>query len=209
MSRIKWTKNIIIEWVNNKENVGEYNFIEILEYKGRHSKILFICPKCNRPYKTSLHNFIKGKRCGCDIGKRNHTYQDMIDETKRKGYTISENDDGIYSYNKKFELICDKGHLFKMSLNDLLRNHGCPHCSKNAKLTYEYIVDFFKKYNYIILDNKYINANSILNTLCPNGHLWKVRYSDFYNGKRCSQCLMSSGEQEITRILKKYSIEYI
>ena len=206
MGRFLWTEEEIMNWIN-KNNDG-YKFIRITELKGLNSRILFECPKCHRDYSVCFKNFKRGNRCGCDNGKRNHTYEDVVNITNEINYKISEDDDLTYSYYKKFKLICNNGHIFHMSLNDLLRGHRCPHCMGNAKLTLEYIKDYFRKYSYIVIDDKYINANSKLNVECPNGHQYSVRYSDFYSGKRCPMCNQSSGEQEIARVLDKYGIKY-
>lgn len=206
MGRILWTEEKILNWINTNDLSG-FKFVKITKLDGLYSKLLFICPKCKRDYEVCFKNFKRGQRCGCDKGKRNHTYQDVIEETSRKNLEILD-DDGTYSYKKKFKLRCENSHIFHMTLNDLLRGHGCPHCSKNAKLTYEYVEKYFMSYGYKLISEKYINANSHLIVKCPKGHIYKVRYSDFSRGKRCPYCNMSSGEQEIVRILDKYNIEY-
>lgn len=205
--RFLWTEEEIIKWINKNELDG-FIFIKIIELKGIYSRLLFICPKCKKEYEVCFKNFKNGQRCGCDKGKRNHTYQDVLDICKKKNLIVLDND-GIYSYKKKFKLMCSNGHIFYMTLTDLLRGHSCPYCSKNAKLTYEYIVEYFLFYGYKVLSDKYVNANTKLLIECPEGHIYKVTYSDFYRGRRCPYCKNNSkGEIFIKEILNKYSIKY-
>lgn len=60
--------------------------------------------------------------------------------------------------------------------------------SKKVRKTIEYINDFFKKSNYLLLSKTYLNANSKLYIKCPNGHYFWMRYSCFQQGKRCKAC---------------------
>lgn len=51
------------------------------------------------------------------------------------------------------------------------------------KHPYEYIKSQFEKEGYKLLSKKYIDALSKLKAKCPNGHNYKVKYGNFYQGQ--------------------------
>ena len=44
-----------------------------------------------------------------------------------------------------------------------------------------------KEYDYTLVDT-YINTNTKMKTICPNGHIYEVRLSSFKEGNRCPKC---------------------
>lgn len=56
------------------------------------------------------------------------------------------------------------------------------------KKTYAFIKEYFEKHNYKLITDNYVNGKQLLDCQCPNGHLDKKTYSDFYSGKRCQIC---------------------
>ena len=123
-----------------------------------------------------------------------------------------------YINNKtKLNIICDKGHEWHPTFDNFInKNRRCRKCADiqngiNQKLSWEEVLNRVEPYGYkmISTENEYVNQDSKLKAYCPNGHIYEFYINNFQQGKRCSKCLMSSGEQEISRILSKYSIEYI
>ena len=79
--------------------------------------------------------------------------------------------------------------------------------AKNKKHTREEVVAFFGKDGYEVVSEKYVNANTRLETICPAGHTYFVRYGDFYTGYRCADCVLnnvSKMELELLEALRKY-----
>ena len=141
-----------------------------------------------------------------------------LDIIKKKcdelGYTLLTKE---YVNNKtKLEIICDKGHLWTPTFdNFIMKDRRCRKCADkqngiNQRLSWEEVLNRVEPYGYKMISNKedYINQDSKLKALCPNGHIYEFSINNFQQGKRCSQCKMSGGEQEISRVLNKYSIEY-
>ena len=123
-----------------------------------------------------------------------------------------------YINNKtKLDIICDKGHEWHPTFDNFInKNRRCRKCADiqnglNQKLPWNEILNRVEPYGYkmVSVENDYINQDSKLKAYCPNGHMYEFSLNNFQQGKRCSMCSMSSGEQEITRVLKKYSIRYI
>lgn len=107
------------------------------------------------------------------------------------------------------DVLCPNGHIYNITITHFNEGYGCPFCSGRAKLTYEYVKEYIESYGYILLSKEYVNANEKLIIQCQEGHIFEMSYAKFYIGRRCPHCNMSSGEQEVARILDKYNIEYI
>jgi hypothetical protein len=58
----------------------------------------------------------------------------------------------------------------------------------SAKFTYEYVKNIFDKRGYILLSKNYINKDSKLEYICPNGHTSVSRFNDFKRGADCIIC---------------------
>lgn len=68
------------------------------------------------------------------------------------------------------------------------------------KITIDIVNNLFKKENYTLLSNEYINAHTKLNYKCSNGHIENISYNNFKNGRRCPKCKISE---------RKIGINYI
>ncbi len=56
------------------------------------------------------------------------------------------------------------------------------------KLTLEFVKKKFKEAGYLLLSSTYVNNNTYLYSICPNGHEYKCVYDSFRSGKRCRIC---------------------
>jgi len=57
------------------------------------------------------------------------------------------------------------------------------------KLTYKYVKKQIESVNeYKLLSTEYINSKTKLKVQCDKGHIYKVRYGNFQQGKRCPYC---------------------
>jgi len=88
----------------------------------------------------------------------------------------------------KLSIQCDKGHIFEIQWNKFQQGGKCTICAGNKKLSYEYVKKYIEDEGYVLLSKTYINAQSYLITKCPNGHNYKVRFYNFKQGYRCSEC---------------------
>lgn len=68
------------------------------------------------------------------------------------------------------------------------------------KLTYEYVYNYFKQFNYTLLSDVYESSHQLLEVKCPEGHTYKVKFNNFKSGKRCPECFLNS---------QKFSYEYV
>lgn len=56
------------------------------------------------------------------------------------------------------------------------------------KYTYEYVKDYIESFNYVILSREYTHSLNKLDLICKNNHNFKLNFSDFKRGIRCSEC---------------------
>ena len=56
------------------------------------------------------------------------------------------------------------------------------------KLTYTFVKSKFEEENYVLLSEKYINAITPLQVVCPNGHVTFIKWREFKAGCRCRIC---------------------
>ena len=137
---------------------------------------------------------------------RRKTQEEVEKIYEEQGYKLLSK----YKNNRTPNIMkCPHGHITDtMTLWSFQKGCRCPKCSHKAKLTYEEVKQYFESYGYKLLSTKYIGANEKLKVECPKGHRFEISYAKFYTGRRCSVCNMSSGEQEVARVLDKYNIEY-
>ena len=63
------------------------------------------------------------------------------------------------------------------------------------KLLYKNVKEEIEKEGYKLLSEEYVDAKTKLELECPEGHKYRVRYSDFNQGQRCPIC---AGNQRYT-----------
>ena len=74
---------------------------------------------------------------------------------------------------------------------------------KMTSLTFEFVFEFFKERNFLLLDKKYINAHSKLKCKCSNDHIIEISYNNFKNGRRCKICSINNKKQLQFHLVKE------
>jgi len=170
------------------------------EYKGTYEKLLLKCPK-GHFYDVSYNNYKQGQRCPECYGNKKHTYEFIKGEIKKEGYKLLSKE--YRNSITKLELECYKSHIFWMKYNNFQQGQRCPECYKESqKHTYEFVKgEIEKEKGYKLLSKEYKGVHTKLELECNKGHIYKVRYSDFLQGKRCPECWneknFSRGEKEV------------
>jgi len=90
--------------------------------------------------------------------------------------------------NSKLDIICPKGHEFKMKYNSFKQGQRCPTCFGTKKHTIEYVRNYMLNENYTLLSDTYINNRTKLLVKCDKGHEYDVSFGSFRGGKRCPIC---------------------
>ena len=92
----------------------------------------------------------------------------------------------------KLDYICPNGHEHSITWSDFNNGQRCPHCAGNAKLSYEFVKEYFEKDGYIPKFTEYINNNTKLDYVCPEGHKGAIKYAHWKDGHRCGICANKS-----------------
>lgn len=111
---------------------------------------------------------------------------DIKSDMEKEGYIFC-GEERINS-RKRIKYTCPKGHENSIRLDHWKNGHRCSKCSGNKKLTIEYIRAKLLKEGYSLITEKYTNSNTLLNTICPKGHTYKINWNNWSQGYRCSIC---------------------
>ena len=115
------------------------------------------------------------------------TYKYVKEFIENEGYTLLSKD--YINSTTKLILQCDKGHQYNtVFLNFKRRQSRCPICSRNQRLTYNYIKNFIENEGYTLLSKEYKNVNTELLIECNNGHQYKTKFDYFRSKRRCPVC---------------------
>ena len=72
------------------------------------------------------------------------------------------------------------------------------------KLTYQEVKEYIESFNYVLLDDVYIDNKTKLKMICPCGHEWECNFRNFKIGRRCRDC-----SYKIRAEKQSHSYEYI
>ncbi|WP_291626038.1 hypothetical protein [Clostridium sp.] len=104
----------------------------------------------------------------------------------KEGYTLLSNE--YINSKTKMDYICPCGHKNSMNLINFSMGKRCPDCNGNKRHNYEEVKKFFEKEGYKLISTEYINANTKLDYICPNGHIHSITFNSFNHGVRCPEC---------------------
>jgi DNA-directed RNA polymerase subunit RPC12/RpoP len=170
------------------------------EYKRNTTKLKFICPE-GHEHSITWADFRSGCRCAYCAGK-------IVDLEEVKavfetaGYTL------LNSYeraDKKLKYICPNGHQHEITWNSFKAGNRCAYCAGKI-LTHEQVELAFTMEGYQLLD-RYVNSNTKMQYICPEGHQHSIIWDAFKQGVRCPYCAgmkPSEEQRKINRI--KYGI---
>ena len=138
---------------------------------------------------------------------KKHTIEFIRDEFLKEWYILLTK---IYINNiQKLEYICPEGHRHFMNWSNWQQGHRCPTCFYDCrKLTIEFIREFFKKEEYILLTKIYINSSQKLDYVCPNGHKHSINWDNWKCGKRCPTCAINDLKLTIEFVKKSFEEDY-
>ena len=170
------------------------------EYKNIDSKLDLICPK-GHEYPVTFYDFKnRGRRCPKCSGNHKYSYNEVKNIIEEVGYTLLS--DTYINSKQHLDVMCDKGHIYPVTLNNFTQGTRCPYCFGNLRHSYEYIKNIVEKTGCRLLSSNYVNVESKLIFKCPKGHEFNMNYNNFQQGQRCPKCITKSkGELKIEDIL--------
>ena len=183
----------------------EYKLLST-EYKNSKTKLKMQCPK-GHIFEMRFNSFKNGTRCPKCGGTQKLTYNEVKKYIESFGYKLLS---GNYENNhSKLKIMCNKGHIYETSFKVIKKGFRCTHCSNKAKHTLEEIEKYLNLFDYKLISDKYTNANTPIKVMCPEGHIFEIRFSDFKNNnRRCPICNSSRGDQEVSFILNKLNMKF-
>jgi len=183
-----------------KSNFEEENYkLLIKEYKNNTQKLDYICPNGHEHF-ISWRNWNQGKRCPYCVGLGKPSVGFIKKQFGKEGYVLLTNE---YKNNRqKLKYICPNGHEHSITWAHWSSGKRCPYCAGNVKLTIDFVEKKLKEEGYKLLTRVYQNSLQKLECICPNGHMYKVSWSNWQQGRRCAKCYFNYMSKERTGDLR-------
>jgi len=198
------TKKLLYKDVKVFIESKDYKLLEKV-YKNNHTKMKMQCPEGHK-FKMTWNNFYTGHRCPECAGLKKFPIQDIKRKIEKiKGYKLLEKE--YVNSITKMKMECPEGHIFWMTWGSFKQKHRCPECANNQRNEYEDIKRKIEKIKgYKLLEKEYVNAHTKMKMECPEGHIFWIRWNDFQQGIRCSECFrlksFSKGEKEVLEYIQ-------
>lgn len=121
---------------------------------------------------------------------RKHTQEFVENYFKEHGCSLT---DTYKDARTSMNYICECGEPSRISFDNFKKGKRCKKCglnklAKQFKHSYEYVFNYFKENNCMLLSTEYINDHTPLDYICECGNKSKIRFADFQQGKRCWDC---------------------
>lgn len=206
------TKRFTTEEV--KKYVSQFNYELLSEYKGIDNKITLKCP-IGHIYDVRYNNFKNNNRrcpyCKGDVLSKHFRAkeEEILEKIKENELEYVSGIENFKNGNSKIKVKCKHGHIYETRYSLIKKGNGCRKCYGTQKLTIDEIRDDLSKYNYKLISDVYVNANEKLLMKCEYGHAIQMSWNKFQQGRRCSVCNCSQGENKIRLYLENNNIEYI
>jgi len=165
-------------------------------YQGKYKKIKIRCNKDGNIWQTIPRLILNGSWCPkCHYKKVSIIKKLCINDAKylakqKGGKCVSKK----YIHSRQLlEWECEKGHRWKASYNNVLKQTWCPKCIKKRnddlkRLSLDDAQKLAAKQNGQCLSKKYINNRTKMKWMCSNEHIWKTKYSHIKQGSWCPIC---------------------
>lgn len=204
-------KSLPIIHFNKSSNVkdGYENKCKECRRKQRMKYHTYTCINCGRKFSKIVKQTFCSNDCAGEYRRDDpETFEKRILE--RKGYKLLSPYETSRKMVKMKHLIC--GNEFFVTPNNFItKNSGCPKCFGNLKKDTE----TFRKEVYELVGNEYEVIGEYHNNRTPIlmkhklcGHEYTVTPTKFLMGRRCPNCIISSGEEEIKRYLEEKGLEF-
>lgn len=184
------------------------------KYIDNKTKLNMLCPN-GHLWSCNLRNFKIGRRCRtCSYILRGNNqklkYEDVKNYIQSKGYELLSTE--YFNNSTKLQMKCEKGHIFEMEYSSFQQNKRCPKCGGVYRYNYDEVKEYFNSFGYDLISKEYKDANTALESKCPEGHILKCSFSSFNNrNTRCHICnekLKSKGEKIISDFLNRNNMQF-
>lgn len=191
-------KKLTFEFVKEKFKEANCELLET-EYMNSCVKMRYKC-KCDNISEIAYDKLRKGQHCrGC--GGNEKLDFEFVKAQFIQADCILLEDYYTNSYTK-MRYICDCGNEAKIAYDSFRVGKRCRKCSGKEKLTLEYVQGYFKKYDYVCLEDVYINVITKMAYICDKGHQSSTKFNSFKSGFRCPFCINKT-EQIVKKFLEE------
>lgn len=138
---------------------------------------------------------------------KKHTYEYIKQYFEDNGCELLENE---YKNNRtKMRYRCSCGNISEIRFSEFNRGQRCFSCGikrthNKQRFSYEYVRDYFRKHNCILLSKEYNGCDEKLEYICSCGNKSTITFSAFKTGRRCSVCGVAK-----CSLKRKHSYEYV
>lgn len=113
---------------------------------------------------------------------------------KKENCELMEEEYKNSKYQMKYKCSC--GNESKISLYDFIKGGRCKECHfKKVTFSYEYVYNYFKENNCLLLSENYINSKQKLKYKCSCGNISYIEFRNFKRGMRCKICSIKRSEE--------------
>lgn len=88
----------------------------------------------------------------------------------------------------KMKYKCKCNNISVTTWNNFRKGHRCLGCHGKRKITYEFLVDYFKEQNCELLEERYVKYSTPMQYRCSCGNISKISWDNFRKGHRCRNC---------------------
>ncbi len=142
------------------------------------------------------------------------TYEHVKKEFENRGWELLE--ERYVKSQAPMRCKCDQGHETTITWNNFQRGQGCKFCAGNVQYSYEDVKRMFEEAGCVLLADKYINFQGLLDYKCKCGTIGKTRLSHLQSGGFCKECkkttlsnLNRTDEEEIKQMCEKNGCKFI
>jgi len=176
------------------------------EYKGIHHRLAVQCP-LGHLCTISWASFQSGHKCkACGVEKRTRGRRVDISEIRRvvekEGYQLLSTEYG--GPNQKLEAICPKGHKYYFQWYRFTKGTRCGKC---YRWNFEKVKRFIEADGFRLLSKEYRGSHKYLKIQCPEGHKYRVLWTNFQQGYRCPDCMHNNKRLTIEEIRSSFEKE--
>ena len=155
-------------------------------YINRSQKLKYKCPNGHFGDITWNNWFYNNNRCRFCANNVAHTIDYVRKKFEKEGYILLS--DEYINAHTKLDYICPNGHKHSISFNKWNSGRRCGICFGTKRKDINEILSAFKSEGYALLSTEYLNINSKLEYICPNGHKHSISFNNWLRGKRCPYC---------------------
>lgn len=167
-------------------------------YKNVKHPIRLQCPE-GHIFMTTWDRCINHKQ-GCPICNPNGllNWDRIRHNLHLHGITLIQHPDNSDFLEGEIEVRCSKGHTYKTTYQNIRGiSYKCRECAHNNSIKSDKeIVAYIESNGYELVD-KYIKSDIKMSLRCPQGHLYKTTWDNFYyNDRRCPRCGVGTSRLE-------------